>query len=179
MRKLFGLETIKMGVSISGGLQGSTDVLISKETLGSANANFTQVNIPTGYRFLKLLIKCAGTASGETNILMKFNGDAGANYNFEKLYSGGATVTGTSTLNANAAIIGLNNDTPPQSLTSCIIAQDSVFTGHGYLSQSGYQTVIANYSGRWANSALITTIDIGVSASTMIVGSTLEIWGIV
>lgn len=74
----------------SGGKSGIT--LIQEQVLGSAASNITFSSIPNTYRHLKLIALLASSrAANNDALLLRLNGDSGANYAANTEYTAGNT----------------------------------------------------------------------------------------
>jgi hypothetical protein len=97
-----GLTMTGTTLSASGG--GGTYTLINDTTLGSAQASVTFSSIPNTYKYLVVLfsVRSSDQASAN-NIIVRFNGDSGSNYDYRQLYS--ASSVGTDAAAATTGIV--------------------------------------------------------------------------
>lgn len=99
-----GAVTITIpGVAGSGG-----QVLINEVVTSGSQANVTFSSIAATYRDLLVVVRGRGTASATAvNVLLQFNGDTGANYDYEDWHAVSTTAAGAQTVGATSAFIGL------------------------------------------------------------------------
>lgn len=154
---------------------------ISTTTVTGSDASITFSSIPGTYTDLMLVIQGAATA-GSNQLELRFNSDAGANYDRGGLYGNNSLAT---------AAIGLTQGITTQ-------ASGSVTNGLTYLTLFGYSQTTLNklylsrtvnvasgvfggglLVGRWNSTAAITSITIyGTSLGTLVVGTMATLYGI-
>jgi hypothetical protein len=169
--------TISSGViSASGG--GMT--LIASNVLGSAAATVTFTSIPGTYKNLRIVwggrsSQTSGSQGGQDYVIGQFNGDTGANYDFEGNYfqGNGIASTNVSAFNGLASAspqIGyLAGNGAPANTTGCFDTYIPNYAGttfyknafsvggdYGLTTTSGFQQI--NMFLTWHNTAAITSI---------------------
>ena len=152
---------------------------ISKETLGVAAGNFTQVAIPAGFTQIRVTI--LGKATAGTGIIkLVFNGDTGNNYFQQYLKATGATVTAVNPAATGAWTLADNYGAADLFQTVAFISNPTATIYRTGQAISGSGSTPLNFSSNisWANTGLITTIDISTTTSTFTIGSQLIVEGL-
>jgi hypothetical protein len=193
----FKTSSIKNGITVGGRttfwdqtsvFSSSSFESIATVTVGTATSTMTFTSIPATYAHLQIRGMLNGTAAGTyNNVLMRLNGDSGANYSSHMMYGDGATAGAVAETSANR--------TYGQIMVSQ--ASTSSYVGVGvidildYANTSKYKTIrslqgiefnsagdIRLGSGNWRNTAAITSIEFGTFSGNFNVGSTLALYGI-
>ncbi len=82
--------------------------LIAESVLGASAASVTISSIPQGFRNLMLVSQARTDVAAENDgVLVRFNGDASAIYDWERLTSNSATLTGVATRAATSIQLGI------------------------------------------------------------------------
>jgi hypothetical protein len=160
---------------VAGGL-----VLIASNVLGSAASSVTFSSIPGTYNNLRIVwggrsSQTSGSQGGQDYVIGQFNGDTGANYDFEGNYfqGNGNSSTNLSAFNGLASSspqIGyLAGNTAPANTTGCFDTYIPNYAGttfyknafsvggdYGLTTTSGFQQI--NMFMCWHNTAAITSI---------------------
>lgn len=167
------------GTCQQGGMvgNGSSQTLISKQTLASTASSVTFSTIPQTYTHLHLVILTAGSATGNINI--NFNGDVGSTYSYSIVGGNGTSAFASKATAQTAGEIGAVSTTPG---TYCLdIAGYSSTT----LTKSSTSTLVTNgppYSEvvgtNWNNTAAITSIVFTPSTGTLAAGSIFSLYGL-
>jgi hypothetical protein len=132
-------------------------------TLASSASTVTFAGIPSGYKHLQIRIMNL-SSSAESDIVMRFNADSGANYSQHAIYGGGSGTPGSyGTINSTYASAGLTGGTTYPSVSIIDIldyANTNKFKTTRSLSGddtngAGY---IFYYSGNWRSTNAITSI---------------------
>ena len=144
-------------------------------TLGSSASSVTFSSIPATYRDLVVV----GDYTGSTIalVLMRFNGDTGANYSAVEMAGQSAGAISNTATNINfGAIYNANKTT----ITSQIMDYSATDKHKTVLRRYGNaaQSEVAAAAGRWANTAAITTIAVVCNSGTFSSGSTFNLYGI-
>ena len=174
--------------------QGLT--LISSNILGTASSSVTFSSIPGTFNNLRLVVGGRHSNTSQDYIVIQFNGDASANYDYEGFYFGGVGNSGTTNLGAfqgtstaSPQIAYLNGSNGPGStpgLADIFIPQyagttfyktaTSDGTNHGTTAYTGIQGVKLVTS--WHNAAAITSILLKMGGGgNFITGSWFYLYG--
>lgn len=150
--------------------------LIESVTLTSAVSSVTLSAIPQSFRDLVLVVN--GTVGAAALVQLTFNSDTGANYSYVRAigYSSGAVSdTGTSTSTYLATVIGT-----AQSVATLSLMDYSATDKHKTVLARSMSGVVEVWMGaaRWANTAAITNIRVGLNTSSYQTGTTFKIFGI-
>lgn len=185
------VEDLKLWVSLlndgSGGMQ-----LISQQILTSAVSTITFASIPGSYKKLILQVTARGTAAADTaGVSVRFNGDSGANYDYERIASGTGSLARSAGVAVTMSTVGkitAANGTSGQGgrLTVEIPDYADANFRKEYLSQSGYRATldatggyfIEHIAGNWRNTNPITQIDVLCGTGNFAVGSIFTLWGV-
>ena len=164
---------------------GNTYVAIAEQTLGTAAASVTFSSIPSTYTDLVLVIN-GGTTAGTGQVASTtINNDTATNYSRTDI-NGDGTSIGSSTQSLSAIrdnAIGINGS---------IGDYNQILNFMNYSNATTYKTVLqrinrasaSNFPGAcaavylWRSTSAINRIDVGLSASTWLAGSTFSLYGI-
>ena len=161
---------------------GSTYEPIATQTLGSAQATVTFSAISSAYTDLVLVITPAAT-SGNPNINLQFNSDTASNYSVTSLSGNGTSATSTRAstqtsikINQTGTLDGtLGNST----YTVNLFNYSNTTTNKTILTRSNRAGAGVDASvGLYRSNSAITAIDIKISSSTFLTGSTFTLYGI-
>jgi hypothetical protein len=152
---------------------------INSITIAAATSSVTFSLIPQNFRDLVLVGQYSGSAAGE-NVILRFNGDAGANYSRVVMFgnSGGGGTTGSFS-QANqmfAAIYGTK-----VSFGIANIMDYSTTDKHKSTlarTNSPEHSELGAQFSRWASTAAITSLSIIPVSGTFSAGLTLTMYGI-
>jgi hypothetical protein len=159
----------------------SAYVALANVTLSSAAATITFSSISGAYRDL-ILIANASITSGSAKSVIRFNSDSGTNYNLVTMEGdGGSTNYFLASLSSIQGGGNNNNLSTALGQFTYNLMDYSATDKHKSVlvrsDNSGLGTIAA--AGRWANTAAITTLSVGLSsASTYVTGSTFALYGI-
>jgi len=149
---------------------------LANVTLASATATVTFSNIPATYRDLILITDHTGAASG-VDVFLSLNSDIGTNYTRVLMY-GNSTTTGalSGTSDAVSALYGSNRHTMIMNVMdySATDKHKTILIRNNNAQQS---EVVAGAT-RWANTAAINSIRLGVGTSFS-TGSTFSLYGVI
>ena len=160
----------------------NTYIALSTITLATAQSSVTFGSIPQTYRDLVLVANLSLSGLQEYN--MRFNGDAGSNYN--RISMGFINSLGIHSDSVNSTSFFLTyTDGNIRSLATLQLMDYSATDKHkSFLSRANtpqttnINTALVNaQAGRWANTAAITQIEIRTSVNFSI-GSTFSLYGI-
>lgn len=145
-------------------------------TLGSSAASVTFSSIPATYRDLILITDHTGGASG-VDVFLALNNDTGTNYTRVLMY-GNSTTTGSlsGTSDAVSALYGSNKQTLIMNVMdySATDKHKTILIRNNNAQQS---EVVAG-AIRWANTAAVTSLRLGVGTSFS-TGSTFSLYGVI
>lgn len=164
---------------------------ISENILGSAAASVTFSSIPATYRSLQLHVTGRGdTAATFVSGFLRFNGDSGANYDFEQMIGNAAVASAAEALaQTSLSVAEFSAASAPSGQAGSIVVnipfyRQTVFWKNALTS---HQLNVSNASGgvyakmlagRWRNTAAINSILIGLSAGNFITGSSFVLYGL-
>lgn len=161
---------------------------IAKYTVPSGGVATVTLNVPSGYRHLKIYSSTRATqAAGGTDIRISFNGDSSANYSWHHLF--GSTTSATASGGSSASYIR-NMNNVDGSYTN--IFSGAVYDILDYASTTKVKTLkcltgfdangdgnIKFLSGTWYNtSSPITSIDFTTPSTTFSQNTTFTLIGI-
>ena len=158
---------------------------IQTQTLGTAVASVTFSSIPQTYTDL-ILVNYFATTTINEDAYVQFNSDTGSNYSRTHVRGNGTSAgsgratnqtyilidldSSGSTLNTglqtNVQILNYSNTTSNKTLLSRSGTTGGSFTGTSLI------------AGLWRNTAAISTILVGCTTNTFVVGSTFTLYGI-
>lgn len=170
---------------------GSSDlVLISEVVTTGSQATVAFSSISSAYRDLEIRVRARGTASA-TNafVLARFNGDTGANYDWEDMHAFGSTVSAvqgvadtslflsiipaaTAPSNAAGIIDTAIADYRGTTFYKALTSRSAVQIGTGGSTQGAYLT-----GGLWRSTSAITSITILLGAGNFVDGSVVSLYG--
>jgi hypothetical protein len=194
---IFELDTLKGYISLDGGTNWVQNyppqTKIAENILVGTSASISFASIPQTFRNLVLKIVARGdTAATSVTGRIRFNGDTGANYDSEQVSGNGASVAAFETLAATGGDIG------ETAAASTVAGSCSVYTvsipwyagttfwkgwssSHALMLQASGGAANAMYSkhwtGRWKNTAAITSITIVPGSGNFIAGSSFALYG--
>ena len=160
----------------------STYEPIATTTLGSAQATVSFSSVPSTYTDLRVVVNAAGTLTGYDPYI-RFNGDTNTNYSITALYGTGSTAS--STRASNQAFMRASS----QAAMTTTINTNHLFDVFNYANTTTFKTVLirANAAGFGVDAIVglwrktpeaINQIDVFVSGTTFIAGSTFTLYGI-
>jgi hypothetical protein len=153
---------------------------IATQTLGSNASSVTFSSISGSYTDL-VIIFTFGITGGD-DIIMRFNGDTGANYSSTRLFgNGGAAFSGRT-----SDYTGIQPRTPAdQPSTITTMWRINIMN---YANTTTYKTSSSRYDfvagvaetdiGLWRNTAAITSVSIVSPARSFVTGTTFTLYGI-
>lgn len=173
--------------SAAGGSGAMT--LIEDTTLGSDVASVTFSSIPGTYKHLLLLWQAASDQAAAQSLFLRFNGDTGANYDWELAGAAGGTaalaeslaqaqirigsLSGTS--NASSAATG-RVDIPNYASASW---HQQLTAQATYRSAASFGDMVASsWGGYWRNTATVTSITAIVTTGNIKTTSRFTLYGI-
>jgi hypothetical protein len=144
-------------------------------TLGSSASSVTFSSISATYRDLVIVLD--GTATANTVLRFRYNGDTGNNYERVGMSGNGTSASPFSGVNTSLRLVGWRT-----ARTNAIhqvmdySATDKHKTSLTRANATDSETVAA--AGRWANTAAITSIELSLDANQFATGSTFALYGI-
>jgi hypothetical protein len=156
----------------------NTYVALRTETVTGSPASSVTFNLAgiSGYTDLVLVIN--GTVGSGASAILQLNSDTGANYSFTGMNGNGSAATSFRVPNTTSVALG-----EMRTYNSTIIVNIQ-----NYSNSTTFKTLLSRANtasdfvqaivGLWRNTNAVTSITIGLSASTYAVGSTFSIYGI-
>lgn len=154
-----------------------THVLLNQITLASASSSVTFSSISQSYCDLVLVFQ--GTSSTDDQLSMRFNSDSGNNYNWVQIGAdpGSGLFTGAPA-NQNRVRIGLSSTSQGSHITQ-IMDYSTADKHKATLSRSNKAASdVRTITGRWANTAAITSIDVIQDGGNIAAGTTISLYGV-
>lgn len=152
---------------------------LANVTLASTAYLVTFSSISQSYRDLVLVVNClADTAA---NLMVRFNTDSGNNYNQVNMQGNGSTSASNASSNVNLIYIGpTTNSTTTPSSHIVNIMDYSATNKHKTLLARGNEagSLVQAMTGRWANTAAVTTLEVYGSGTNFRAGTTMTLYGI-
>lgn len=160
-----------------------TYTLLDSVTLASSASSVTFSAIDQSYGDLVLVAEGKKETAGGDQFALRFNGDAGNNYNavWAEAYgtSNWSAVSNNSTWIITSQAFSLVGSTMAGLLTAHIQDYSSTDKHKTTLSRANKADAGVNMmAGRWANTAAITSVTITSTFSNYAVGSTFYLYGI-
>lgn len=159
-----------------------TYIALATTTLTNATSTVTFGSIPSGYRDLLVVINTRTNTAGPDSMGIRFNGDNGSNYSNVRMVANSSGVSSYSDTTSVAYIaVPVSSSTPLA--TTVHIMDYSATDKHKTIISRGSQGDgwVTLHSGRWANTAAITSVTITPppgSSWTMSSGGTISLYGI-
>ena len=173
------------------GLGGSGDCVKIMETNFAATVASLSVSlVGQNYRSLRVDFTGRGTtAATSANLLLQFNGDGGANYDYELMYANASTATGSESFGQTSIYSGnMSADSAPAGVSaSCSITiphftntvwnKESRTIGNLKFGTSSGNIYSLAYAGYWRSSAAVTNLTFTPSAGSFQTNTMFTIWG--
>ncbi len=155
--------------------------LIASNVLSSNASSITFSSIPATYRDLILVIQPTSASGGNPDLLARFNGDSGSNYNIVAMTGTGTSATSFSLSSQTDIFISSVGLSTNAFLSITQIMDYSATDKHKTcLIRNGRSSDnVRAQAVRWANTAAINQISMTMSSGTMDSGSTFYLYGIV
>lgn len=178
----------KPGSVASGGGGSGALTFISQQTLGAAAASVTFSSIPQTYEDLIVVISGRGdTAATEAIVYANINGDSGANYYTQRLYSHTGTSPFNSVADTKLMLCNIPAATAPANRAGQVeiffdnyakttFNKTAVSTGHQAIANTAGNIVGMLCSGQWANTNAITQLAFTLSAGNFVAGTTITLY---
>jgi hypothetical protein len=159
-----------------------TYIALATTTLTSNTSTVTFGSIPSGFRDLVVVINTKTNTAGPDSMGIRFNGDTGSNYSNVRVV-GNSSGTSSYSDTTSVAYIGVAASSSNPLSVILHIMDYSATDKHKTILSRGSQGDgwVTLHSGRWANTAAITSLTITPPAGsswTMSTGGTLSLYGI-
>jgi len=164
----------------------SAQVALATITLGSAQSTVTFSSIPATYRDLRLVVQGIFNQTGQT-IAVRLNGDTGTNYSYVAMTSGNSG--GTTPVSTSGSTTSLNLGfynvgtvlTEPTNFLADFLDYAATDKHKSVLARTGHSSEVTSSTGRWANTAAVTTLAVSAnwSGAYFAAGSTFALYGVV
>ena len=154
-----------------------TYVPLATITLASGDNDVTFSSIPATYRDLIIVVNGLGVGTG--TLALRYNGDTGSNYSFVRMI--GYSV-GTLSTNATGQTYIMSADYSSTEQHATIIqvmdysATDKHKTNLTRSNRAGTWTF--GIAGRWANTAVVTSVNLVAISTNFAIGSTFSLYGV-
>ena len=162
---------------------GNTYQSIATNTLSSAAASVTFSSIPQNYTDLVLVCN-VGSTSALQAIIMRANGDTSSNYSYLTIRGNGSTVITEkqSSQTQTRISVAVDTSTSPgdQNIITNIMNYSNTTTFKTFIGRAnnaGTNGTEANVS-MWRSTSAINQLDVGLTGSTFVAGSTFNLYGI-
>ena len=155
-----------------------TYTLLDSTTLASSASSVTFSSITQDYRDL-VLVTTNFAATSTTNYRIRINGDSGTNYNRVHIEGDGSTATSFAA-SGDAQIFGQTATTTSSVIHKVEFLDYSATDKHkSVLMRYGSgDDVVAAQANRWANTAVISSLEIFTGSDSFAAGSTFYLYGI-
>lgn len=163
---------------------GASHVISSQTVVGSAVATISFPGIAATWKNLRIEYNALVDSGSWDVIRMRFNADAGSNYDSTTLLTVGTTLTGAESIGATsmsltrAAQVGAASGfiiIPNYAAT--ILKKNVVAQGYSESAESAGAPMLVSAGGHWRNTAAITQIDLTFAGTNWEVGSQLTLYG--
>jgi hypothetical protein len=164
-------------------------------TLAAAAATFDIQNIPQTYALLRLLLlaRSSDTAGGATwrPIMVRFNNDAGANYDYQQVRGSGTGASGFESFAGSSGKVGnIPSDACPAGVFGQIVAEFVNYAGTVanktltavWGAKTGVTTTLIDagtITTNWRSSAALNRITLFPDAGQFMVGTRCLLYGVV
>lgn len=161
-------------------LGSGASVLIEELTPGGVST-VTFSSIPATYRHLEIVASV--TASVSTNLLLRVNGDTGANYDWQRLQASAASVIGTESIGDTSITVAAVAAAAPTVLDLTVPdyrsgVQKAVTSQSTFKSGTSSGNLrMANYAGWWRTTDVISSLTLLLGAAGNISGSRIALYG--
>lgn len=152
-----------------------TYIPLATVTLGGSDNEIIFSSIPAIYRDLVIVI--AGSATGATSPSIRFNNDAGSNYNNNRMFANPSTFNSQSFTDTYGSVGFMNTD---QSNVRIQILDYSTTDKHKIaIGRNANVDTVRLEATRWANTAAIHTVSVRMDgAQNYNTGTVMSLYGI-
>jgi hypothetical protein len=165
---------------------------INEFILGSPAASITFSSIPSTYRSLMLsVVGRSDVAVASIAVSMRMNGDTGANYDNQEVRGNAATASAAEFINSTGVIIGhfAGASATAGAPGGCTI-NIPIYGGTAFWKHATSNNFLSNgtgtgtnfsiiHSGRWRNTAAITSLTIIPASGNLIAGTSAILYGLI
>jgi len=166
--------------------QGAAGLVpIQDQVLNSAVGSITFSSIPGSYRHLQVVWDALTDNSTDVILVLQFNADGSAIYDYQYIAGTGTTSTAAQTSNSTTAQVGtLSSNTNAQARSSgFFIVQNYAGTTFrkSYTGQCftwGNFSRILSIGGEWRSAAAITSLALSAGSGNLVIGSRFTLYGL-
>lgn len=161
---------------------------LAEVVLGSAAASINVTSIPATYRHLRLVVTARGdAAANNVQLLLRLNGDAGANYAYQTVQANDLTISGGRSVGQTSfalalvpgATAGANLFATTTITLGCYKATDKTKEiaafGTSYSSTANPQ--FYSSQGNYAGTAALTALNVVPASGNLVAGTTVTLYG--
>lgn len=165
----------------------SSHILIESQTISSPAATVTFSSIPTtleGKNLRDLVLVIVPRVTSEAGWTIRFNGDAGSNYNLVAAFGQGSGTISNTAISQNQMQLGIGNLSATTTLGDVnYILQIMDYASNRHKSMLGrgnkHNGAALMHAGRWQNTNAMTSFTIALTNSANIdTGTTVNLYGI-
>lgn len=167
----------------------SGDILLSRYVATGTGGSQTISSIPGVYSLLRLKVtgRCDQAVTA-ANLDLQFNGDTGANYDWQFLTGSDTAASINSQLAQTSLFIGgipgtsASANTPLTSIAEIFRYADTVFektvTGTSWERRGTANTDVKTRTlgGDWRSTSAITSLTVSIASGNFVAGTTIELW---
>lgn len=181
-------QSVKAYVDANGG--GGGWELIERYTGNGSTGTKTFSAVPQTYSNLKIVFYGRSSASSiAENVQLQFNGDTGANYDWQAVSGNGSTAGAAQSIGGTniflGDVAGATATTGAVGIGDAIIPRyaDTIFdksctgTGQSKFGTSGTSFRARTVGGHWRSTSAITSLTVSLSAGNFVTGTVVELWG--
>jgi hypothetical protein len=145
-------------------------------TLGASASSVTFSSIPATYRDLIFIVD--GTATANSVLTIRYNGDSGSNYGRVLMLGNGSTTLAAADTQTSNRVGAFRTD---RSNFIHQIMDYSATDKHktSLTRQSAASFEVAAFAGRWANTAAVTSIVAAFDSNQFAAGCTFSLYGVI
>lgn len=162
--------------------------LIASTRLGAGAASIDFTSIPQTYKHLMLIISGQTTHTSATNVLLRFNGDSGANYHWVLIGgAGGAATSSNSALGTSIVPASLPASTSTARAGSGIIVipeytqtnfhKNTLSQGGRIVDDTAANHIFQTFYGHWKSTAAVTQVTLSSSTANLATGTVATLYG--
>lgn len=163
--------------------------VVGEEVLASAAATIDFTSIAATHRHLRLVISGrSDAAANNDNLSLRFNNDSGTNYESQRLFASGSTVSGSRSVNATGLDVALLvGDSAAANTASSLVVDVPDYAGTTFNksahsrslqnpSGSSNNVVMDNYSGIWRSTAAISRVTLVLASGQFMAGTVATLY---
>lgn len=156
-----------------------TYVALGHITLTGSDSEVVFTSIPNSFKDLVLVADFTAISTTNDELLIRLNGDSGANYAQVKMAGNGSSTSSSAVSGVNGARIGYG---PNSSSRSNVIAQimdySSTVAHKTILTRSNEPDEVWATACRWGSTAAVTSISFRYESTSLATGTTIALYGI-